>query len=311
MERNILFGNGINIEFGGFDSYSNKAIMGRLMENIRSDKYRDIFRGLSKSELLESINGLVNIVKDISKWANCADGLFMIMEIDRIKNSYDENTMIEDIGLEDIFIALELLSNKYKDDEQFRHKINRELQMLMLDAIYNNGNINAIDYTNKMQDVLSKYSRVFTINYDTNLDRYCKSVKHLHGCFDSLAPEYDANSSFVQENPDRDLSRNVIKGYEYMFSNTIMSWYWLEKYGQWIDCEDIFGADAFKNMSGHLDIVGMSPCNDEHLFLMINQSQLKNITYYYRSDKDRTSMGKKIKKPITYTHVDKFWAKVK
>lgn len=311
MEHNIIFGNGINIEFGGFDNYSNKAIMSRLMENIKSDKYKNIFKGISNRELLESIDGLFNIVKDISKWANYADGLFMLMEIERIKNLYDENSKIEDIGLEDIFIAVELLSNKYKDDERFRHKINRELQMLMLDAIYNDGNINTVDYTNEMQQFLLKYSHVFTINYDTNLDRYYDGVMHLHGRFDSLAPEYDANSLFVQENPNENFSRDVIVGYEYMFSNTIMSWYWLEKYGHWIDSEKTFGADSFKNMSGHLDIVGMSPCNDEHLFLMINQSQLKNVTYYYRSENDRASMSKKIQKPITYTHVDKFWSKIK
>lgn len=311
MERNILFGNGINIEYGGFDTYSNKAIMSRLMENIKSDKYKSIFTGISKSELFESIEGLFYIVKDISKWAKYADGLFMQMEIERIKTSYNKSTADVDIGLEDIFIALELLSNKFKDDEQFRYKINHELQMLMLDAIYNESGINSIGYSSKMQDFLANYSHVFTINYDTNLDRYFKGVMHLHGRFDYLAPEYDANSLFVEENPDKNLSKNVITGHEYMFSNTIMSWYWLEKYGHWIDSERIFGADMFKNMNGHLDIVGMSPCNDEHLFLMINQSPLKNITYYYRSDNDRTSMGKKIKKPITYTRVDKFWDKIK
>ena len=47
MEHNIIFGNGINIEFGGFDNYSNKAIMSRLMENIKSDKYKNIFKGIS------------------------------------------------------------------------------------------------------------------------------------------------------------------------------------------------------------------------------------------------------------------------
>ena len=311
MERNILFGNGINIEYGGFETYSNKAIMLRLMENMGSDKYKHIFTGISKRELLESTDGLFGMVKDISKWSRYADGLFMHMEIERIQTSYDKNTANEDIGLEDVFIALELLSNKYKDDEPFRQKINHELQMLMLDSLYNGGNINRIDYSDKMQDCLAKYTYVFTINYDTNLDRYFKGVKHLHGRFDCLAPEYDSNSLFVKENPDKNLSNNVIKGYEYIFSNTIMSWNWLEKYGHWIDSENTFGADAFKNMSGHLDIVGMSPCNDEHLFLMINQSPLKNITYYYRNDSDRTAMSKKITKPITYTRVDKFWAKVK
>lgn len=40
MSKNILIGNGINIEFGGYDKYSSNAIMQRVVDNIYSKKYQ-------------------------------------------------------------------------------------------------------------------------------------------------------------------------------------------------------------------------------------------------------------------------------
>ena len=39
MERNLLVGNGINIQFGGIDVYSGSATMNRVVENIKAGKY--------------------------------------------------------------------------------------------------------------------------------------------------------------------------------------------------------------------------------------------------------------------------------
>lgn len=45
LERSILIGNGINIEFGGKD-YLNSAIIERLQKNIAiSGRYKDVFAG--------------------------------------------------------------------------------------------------------------------------------------------------------------------------------------------------------------------------------------------------------------------------
>lgn len=42
MERNILIGNGINIEFGGKDKYSNHGILQRMFANMRAGRYTAI-----------------------------------------------------------------------------------------------------------------------------------------------------------------------------------------------------------------------------------------------------------------------------
>jgi len=42
MQRNILIGNGINIQFGGIDQYSNSAILHRMFGNMKEGKYLPI-----------------------------------------------------------------------------------------------------------------------------------------------------------------------------------------------------------------------------------------------------------------------------
>lgn len=308
--RNILFGNGINIQYGGADKYSNSAIIKRLIENVNRGKYDTVIQGISSAGILEFLNSLADGVRNIDRLSRYGNYLLIQYEIDRIRRSYNSATPIENIGFEDLFIILELISNKYNDNNEFRDSAHHGLQMLFLDSIYNNGEINGLPYSAGLSRTLSHYDNVFTLNYDLNLERYCGTVNHLHGQFNMFAPEYDAVSEFSLQNPDKCKANEVVSGSEHMFSNTIMSWYWLEKYGRWLNKENIYGADKFQRMEGQLDIVGMSPCNDEHLFIMINQSGISHVNYYYRIDSDRDRMAHKIRKPITYINVDNFWRRV-
>ncbi len=58
MERNLLVGNGINIQFGGLDVYSGSATMNRVVENIKVGKYTALTENaLSIDEQLEILNG--------------------------------------------------------------------------------------------------------------------------------------------------------------------------------------------------------------------------------------------------------------
>lgn len=94
-------------------------------------------------------------------------------------------------------------------------------------------------------------------------------------------------------------SSHMAKMLHNTYSNTIMSWYWLDKYGDWIGKEETFGVNLFKQMQGTLDIIGMSPCNDEHLFISLNQSGIKHVNYYCYKNNGVTEIQTKIKKPIT------------
>lgn len=59
MEKNLLVGNGINIQFGGVENYSNSAIMTRAINNIKMGKYNALTENsLSEAEQLETLEGL-------------------------------------------------------------------------------------------------------------------------------------------------------------------------------------------------------------------------------------------------------------
>lgn len=46
--------------------------------------------------------------------------------------------------------------------------------------------------------------------------------------------------------------------------------------------------DRFKNIQGELSIIGMSPNNDDHIFrLILNNSNLTKVTFYYYNEKER------------------------
>lgn len=310
MQRNILIGNGINIQFGGIDQYSNSAILHRMFGNMKEGKYLPILPDCAIEQQIGLFKTFRDILVDIEHQILSEEYLFLQIEVERVKKQYGISTTIEDIGMEDYFLALEY-GFRPDDTEDFIHKAHRELQMPILDAIYNDGKINSIDYGNWFEKYLSSFDNVFTVNYDSNLDRYISGVNHLHGEFSKLAAEYDKYSEYVLKNPEKCRAMTMVPGFSHVYSNTIMSWYWLEKYGEWLGKESDYGADKFKSMTGKLDIVGMSPCNDEHLFIMINQSGITSVDYYYHSDDDRIRMQKKIKKPITYKNVEKLWQRLK
>ena len=306
MQKNILVGNGINIQFGGYENYSNEAIIKRVLSNINNERTKEYLPACSKTELFELLENSRKIITDIKKYKPSEEYLFLLKEIDRISKQYKSNDAIERIGMEDLFIGIEYVINS-SDSEEFIHEVFREYQMIFLDAIYNEGKINDIDYGNKFGDFVSKYDNIFTINYDLNLDKYT-NVNHLHGRFDVLAPEFDSESDFSRDNPEKCKVSQVNRDFAHVYSNTIMSWYWLKKYGEWLGKESEYGADVFQAMEGQLDIVGMSPSNDEHLFIMINNSDIKVVNYYFHSEDDRVRIKDKIKKSITYRKVDKLWA---
>lgn len=49
----------------------------------------------------------------------------------------------------------------------------------------------------------------------------------------------------------------------------------------------------FKELTGALHIIGMSPNNDSHIFKLIDESNIENIVFYYHSDSEA-----RIKLPI-------------
>ncbi|MCD7785698.1 MAG: hypothetical protein LUH18_09055 [Oscillospiraceae bacterium] len=330
MERNLLVGNGINIQFGGADAYSNSAIMARVVENIKAGKYTPLTENsLTVDEQLGNFEGLVQRIDKIKegKLANFADGLFMLTDMDRIKMTYPDKSSITSVFMEDYFLAFELMNNIYKakDGEEiseFHRKIMFELlRQMLVDGIYNDGLINDVwkNYYSGVRGYLEGFSSIFTTNYDYNLESILGNensakVCHLHGEFNKLAPKYDTSSEFYAKNQaecDALISRKIT-GMDHVYSDAVMSWSWLDKYGAMIEPDSKEKEERYKAISGRLEIIGLAPGNDEHLFLLVdNNPKIQSVIYYYKSDEERSEMPHHLHKHVTYQRVDKLWESLK
>lgn len=324
MERNLLVGNGINIQFGGLDVYSGFATMNRVVDNIKSEKYTVLTEySLSTDEQLELLSGMVEVIDQIKagKHKSKCDGLFMLMELDRIARTYPENSSITSVFLEDYFLAFEIFNNGYKatdgedQNETYRKIMFTFLRQMIVDGIYNEGAINEVykSFYPGMSTYLEKFSNIFTTNYDYNLENLLgcpDKVCHLHGEFGRLAPEYDPNSLYYAKHKEEcdSLIDKKVSSMDHIYSDSIMSWSWLDKYGKLIEPDTKRKEELFKSISGQLEIVGLAPANDEHLFLLINTNpKIKSVVYYYLKDEDRIELPHHLKKPVTYKKVEKLW----
>jgi len=326
MERYLLVGNGINIEFGGVDVYSNSAIMNRVVANIKAGKYTALTENsLSVDEQLELLDGMVTVIDQIKagKYRRYADGVFMLMELERITRTYPDNSSITSVFMEDYFLAIEIVNNIYKvEDSEEQSKLYRKIQFsflrqMLVDGIYNDAKINDVykNFHMGINSYLSRFSNIFTTNYDYNLEKVIgntNQVCHLHGEFGKLAPEYDVTSLYYIHKAAGDkLISKKLPNMDHIYSNAIMSWSWLDKYGDLIEPDTKSKEEHFKSISGQLEIIGLSPANDEHLFFLINNNpKITSVVYYYLKDEDRAELPHHLKKPAIYKKVVKLWTSI-
>ena len=193
------------------------------------------------------------------------------------------------------------------------------LQQMFVDGIYNDGLINDVykNFYPGLNTYLNKFKNIFTTNYDYNLENSLGStdkVCHLHGEFGKLSSEYNVTSLYYATHKtecDVLISKKV-PNMEHIYSDAIMSWSWLEKYGEMIEPDTKNKEILFKSISGQLEIVGLAPANDEHLFLLINTNpKIKSVIYYYLKDEDRIELPHHLRKPVTYKKVTKLWNSMK
>lgn len=324
MEKNLLVGNGINIQFGGLENYSNTAIMSRAIKNIKSGRYIALTEdSLTPKEQLENLEQLVKIVDNIKAGGHTkyADGHFMLMELDRIKRTYPEKSKIESVFLEDYFLAFETFNNRFKEkdgdekSELYRKAMFNFLQQIMVDSIFNDGKINNVYKSAPpgTKKFFEGFTNIFTTNYDYNIENILGRtdlVFHLHGEFNQPSPKYNINSIYYMNHKTEcdNLIAKKVQGMDHVYSNAVMSWSWLDKYGELIEPDTRKKEELFKSISGQVEILGLSPNNDEHLFLLLSQNpKVKSVVYYYINDTDRQEIPRHINKPITYKKATKLW----
>ena len=119
--------------------------MQRVIANIKAGKYVKLLPACGLEEQFLLFEKLRDILVDIKNYKPTENHLFLQMKIKRIKKQYSTKERIEDIGMGVFFLALEY-GLKKDDSEDFINEAKRELQMLILDAIFNDGNIKQIEY---------------------------------------------------------------------------------------------------------------------------------------------------------------------
>lgn len=307
--KSLIVGNGIDIQFDGITLRGNKAILNRVIRNVEADRYKEI--GLDKdniNEVLKVCVDTVNMIIDNKALVpENEDYLFLEMELDRIRRSYKTNVTLNEIGLEDLFISTELLYLNSMSDEEREYCISAKkdfLQPLILDAIYDEGRVNKIyeKYPRTFVEYLKTYDAIFTLNYDTNIEQAVGNeipVYHIHGSFDM----------------ETERTKIYSPKFSHMFCNGIMTWYWLEKYDDESN-DSRYGIDIFEKINGNVDILGISPCNDEQLYLRLSLNKaLSSCRYFYLNRSDaielRRHIGGKLSRHITDVDVTTFWNRFK
>lgn len=376
MDKNTLIGNGINVNFGGTE-YTNGKIIARLTSNLTiNDRYDEVFRNkVSQPELLELVTGLNDIFRKMMKSGIAAirrtdgeDEMRTLIDISRRYHGKPQDVL--NVGMEDYFFVMKWFNNGYGDSRELSQAAFDGLKWLFLDAIYNGGDIENL-YLNMAHYAieLQKHDRVFTVNYDTNLDKLVagnNQVYHLHGSFAELDDTYKPETIIGYLAQHKPNPPTVIPALKHIYCNAIMGYsgqYKLErmkiyensnhalddmieriqnpadeeaqrKYRELMAATDEKGMAAlasiearlahpelrnteypineFSEITGELDILGMSPNNDTHIFNMINANQgIKRVVFFYAGDEDMQAAQKVIKKPLQLRSVFKYWDSIK
>jgi hypothetical protein len=220
--KNLILGNGINIQFGGLD-YTNRSIIDRALSKL---DLKDFNPDVYTMDVGDWINALYQILPDIL-YGNY--DLYAVLgdekeELEKFKVRYTTSTAINEVGFEDFFLMNELFCRKNKISNPERFYAQEFIRRLFLDSIYNNGKINIIHqkFPHKFKKFLNEFDIIFTTNYDKNIELSAgREVLYLHGAFHVLAAEYDPNS-FRNQLSDRPVEKTpVVKGYEHVFSTAL------------------------------------------------------------------------------------------
>lgn len=200
--KNLLLGNGINIQFGG-NAYSSNFIMKRIKYRAKLDSYVEMFGNeLTGNEI---INLLENFVEEANQIREGDYDSFIVDEdtseaLNDFKARYD--TMIKnpyDIMLEDWFFVVHMFFLKNIDLQENRQSAVQGFEHLILDAIYNSGKIQEIfknmKQNKKLIHFFQTFDKIYTLNYDNNIEKLTgKEVYHLHGDFSVLANSENENN---------------------------------------------------------------------------------------------------------------------
>lgn len=344
--KNLLVGNGINIQFNKTD-YTTQQIVLRILKNCDRDDFPSHIIVNFPYLLKNYIGQLYLEAREIlaGSYDIYATGTAEKESLESFKKQYGskaDQLRITDIGFEDYYLIHDLVCHKTNTHNPDQFYIREAMRIAYLYAIYNDGKLNTLyeNYPEAFVDYLLDFDNIFTTNYDANIELAThKQAYHIHGQFDKKSDVY-LSSSFRNQLPDapiRDI--DVDENYFYLYSNALTthcgaykefqikqipqangavekmaiaynnnpdvrkdvdSWtresnkltanmgyaIQLKAANPSLTFSDNFHFDIFKSITGTIEILGLSPWNDFHIFESINDSMVDECIYYYFSDSD-------------------------
>lgn len=175
---------------------------------------------------------------------------------------------------------------------------------------------NAKSFRNQMSDCPIKdyyIDEKYFYLYSTAISSHCGDYKRMHinqGCLGNRAVEklvtaYETNDAVRKDvnswkNNSNKLVANLYEAVQIKRNNPDISF------------SEPYHIEEFEKMSGHLDIIGLSPYNDFHIFEMINNSELDSITFYYFDEYECSIISQRLpNKNIIYNSVISLWEDLK
>lgn len=171
---------------------------------------------------------------------------------------------------------------------------------------------NAKSFRNQMSDCPIKdyyIDEKYFYLYSTAISSHCGDYKRMHinqGCLGNRAVEklvtaYETNDAVRKDvnswkNNSNKLVANLYEAVQIKRNNPDISF------------SEPYPIEEFEKMSGHLDIIGLSPYNDFHIFDLINKSALETITFYYFDESECSIISRRLpNKAVEYSSVKLLW----
>lgn len=229
--KNLLVGNGINIEFDK-ENCTTESIVLRLLKNCDRDDFPSHII-VDYPYLLKNYLGLLFI--EARKALKGEYDKYAISSSERsslevFKERYAprlKTLKMTQIGFEDYYLIHDLACHKSHTYNPDQFYVREGMRIAYLYSIFNDGKLELLykKYPQKLIDVLLSYDNIFTTNYDSNIDYATgREVFHIHGSFAQKSDVYVA-SSLRNQLPDAPINDIIIDDeYYYLYSNAITTY---------------------------------------------------------------------------------------
>lgn len=311
------------------------------VENILLNEYDSYTSTCSeKNSLIAFKDRYTNLSFPINDYDISLEDYFLIYELfcrkQKVTNPqlFDVRELLKRFFIEGIFndgkiqLIHQKYSNKFKNfllsfNEIFTTNYDMNIQESTNKTVYHlHGAFHQLDPVYNPQSNLNKMRAKTDVTvppvgeeylYSTALSSYSGSIKEYemtmmdksNSALEKFAVAGLKNSNLASEykewaSSDNEITKNLGKSILYIMEN------------KGSELEVLYPITKFKEIFGELTILGLSPFNDNHIFLMINNNdELLKITYYYFTEDEKNKVQELLSnKKIDLKDVRLFWNKV-